>query len=64
MYKALGFSLSSGRGESTGRWLIQQRFEEVEMRWSEEGFNHLILGRVAFVEGAQKIHLRTLSMYD
>ena len=63
MYKALGFSLGSGRGESACRWLSQQRFEEVEMRWSEEGFNHLILSRVAFVKGEQKILLGMLSMY-
>jgi len=64
MYKTLGLPLGGGRGESACKWLIQQRFEGVGMRWSEEGFNHLILSRVVFAKGVQKILLRMLSMYS
>ncbi|PZU96879.1 MAG: ISKra4 family transposase, partial [Leptolyngbya sp.] len=30
------------------KWLIQQRFKGVGMRWSEDGFNHLLLLRLAW----------------
>ena len=39
-YKALGLPLGSGMVESACKWLIQQRFQGVGMRWSEDGFNH------------------------
>jgi hypothetical protein len=40
--------LGSGMVESACKWLIQQRFKGVGMRWSESGFNHLLLLRVAW----------------
>lgn len=33
--------------ESFCKWLIQQRFKGV--RWSEDGFNHLLILRVVWV---------------
>ena len=44
-----GHPLGSGMIESTCKWLIQQRFKGVGMRWSEEGFNHLLHLRVFWV---------------
>ena len=41
--------LGSGMVESACKWLIQQRFKGVGMRWSEQGFNHLLLLRLAWV---------------
>jgi hypothetical protein len=41
--------LGSGLVESACKWLIQQRFKGVGMRWSEAGFNHLLHLRVAWV---------------
>ena len=41
--------LGSGMIESACKWLIQQRFKGVGMRWSESGFNHLLILRVAWV---------------
>ncbi len=41
--------LGSGMVESACKWLIQQRFKGVGMRWSETGFNHLLILRVAWV---------------
>jgi hypothetical protein len=43
------FPLGSGMVESACKWLIQQRFKGVGMRWSEDGFNHLLLLRLAWV---------------
>lgn len=40
--------LGSGMVESACKWLIQQRFKGVGMRWSEEGLNHLLILRVAW----------------
>ena len=51
-YKALGLPLGSGMVESACKWLIQQRFKGVGMRWSETGFNHLLPLRLAWVNGA------------
>ncbi len=48
-YKALGLPLGSGMVESACKWLIQQRFKGVGMRWSEPGFNHLLHLRLAWV---------------
>jgi hypothetical protein len=50
-YKGLGLPLGSGMVESACKWLIQQRFKGVGMRWSEEGFNHLLHLRLAWVNG-------------
>jgi hypothetical protein len=50
-YKALGFPLGSGMVESACTWLIQQRFKGVGMRWREDGFNHLLPLRLAWVNG-------------
>ena len=41
--------LGSGMIESACKWLIQQRFKGVGMRWSEEGFENLLLLRIAWV---------------
>ena len=38
--------------ESACKWLIQQRFKGVGMRWSEAGFNHLLHLRLAWVNGS------------
>lgn len=50
-FKALGLPLGSGMVESACKWLIQQRFKGVGMRWGEEGFNHLLHLRLAWVNG-------------
>jgi hypothetical protein len=50
-YKAWGLPLGSGMVESACKWLIQQRFKGVGMRWSENGFNHLLHLRLAWVNG-------------
>jgi hypothetical protein len=41
-FKAVGLPIGSGLVESACKWLIQQRFKGVGMRWSEPGFNHLL----------------------
>jgi hypothetical protein len=51
-YKALGWPIGSGMVESACKWLIQQRFKGVGMRWSEAGFNHLLHLRLAWVNGS------------
>jgi hypothetical protein len=51
IYKELGLPLGSGMVESACKWLIQQRFKGVGMRWSEDGFNHLVHLRLAWVNG-------------
>jgi len=51
MYKDLGLPLGSGMVESACKWLVQQRFKGVGMRWSEDGFNHLLHLRLAWVNG-------------
>jgi hypothetical protein len=50
-FKQLGLPLGSGMVESACKWLIQQRFKGVGMRWSEAGFNHLLHLRLAWVNG-------------
>jgi hypothetical protein len=50
-YKELGLPLGSGMVESACKWLIQQRFKGVGMRWSEDGFTHLLHLRLAWVNG-------------
>jgi hypothetical protein len=41
-WKEAGIPIGSGMVESACKWLIQQRFKGVGMRWSEDGFNHLL----------------------
>jgi hypothetical protein len=41
-FRELGLPIGSGMVESACKWLIQQRFKGVGMRWSEDGFNHLL----------------------
>ena len=48
-FKAAGLPIGSGLVESACKWLIQQRFKGVGMRWSEAGFNHLLYLRLAWV---------------
>lgn len=50
-FKELGLPIGSGFVESACKWLIQQRFKGVGMRWSEDGFNHLLHLRLAWVNG-------------
>jgi hypothetical protein len=47
-FDRLGLPLGSGMVESACKWLIQQRFKGVGMRWSEDGFTHLLLIRLAW----------------
>jgi hypothetical protein len=51
-YQRLGLPIGSGFVESACKWLIQQRFKGVGMRWSEDGFNHLLHLRLAWVNGS------------
>jgi hypothetical protein len=51
LYEHVGIPRGSGMVESACKWLIQQRFKGVGMRWSEEGFNHLLHLRLAWVNG-------------
>lgn len=48
-FKAYGWPMGSGRVESACKWLIQQRFKGVGMRWSESGFDHLLHLRLAWI---------------
>jgi hypothetical protein len=48
-FKAQGWPIGSGLVESACKWLIQQRFKGVGMRWSEPGFDHLLHLRLAWV---------------
>lgn len=48
-FKELGLPIGSGLVESACKWLIQQRFKGVGMRWSEDGFNHLLHLRLSWV---------------
>ena len=50
-FKELGLPIGSGMVESACKWLIQQRFKGVGMRWSEDGFNHLLHLRLAWING-------------
>jgi hypothetical protein len=50
-FEKLGLPLGSGMVESACKWLIQQRFKGVGMRWSEDGFNHLLYLRLTWVNG-------------
>jgi hypothetical protein len=50
-YKELDLPIGSGMVESACKWLVQQRFKCVGMRWSDNGFDHLLLLRLAWVNG-------------
>lgn len=50
-FKRLGYPIGSGMVESACKWLITQRFKGTGMRWSENGFDHLLHLRVAWVNG-------------
>lgn len=50
-FEEQGIPRGSGMVESACKWLIQQRFKGVGMRWSSQGFNHLLLLRLAWVNG-------------
>ncbi|MDD4518205.1 MAG: ISKra4 family transposase, partial [Limnochordia bacterium] len=50
-FEKLGLPIGSGMVESACKWLIQQRFKGVGVRWSEEGFNHLLHLRLDWVNG-------------
>jgi hypothetical protein len=50
-FKEMGLPIGSGLVESACKWLIQQRFKGVGMRWSQNGFNHLLHLRLAWVNG-------------
>jgi hypothetical protein len=49
--KDLGLPIGSGLVESACKGLIQQRFKGVGMRWAEQSFTHLLLLRLAWVNG-------------
>lgn len=51
IYKELRLPLGSGMVENACKWLIQQRFKRVGMRWREDGFNHLVPLRLAWGNG-------------
>ena len=48
-FKDSNLPIGSGLVESACKWLIQQRFKGVGMRWSENGFNTLLYLRVSWV---------------
>jgi len=48
LFKTLGLPIGSGIIESAVKWLVQQRFKCVGMRWSESGFDNLLELRVAW----------------
>ena len=48
-FKDASLPIGSGLVESACKWLVQQRFKGVGMRWSEEGLNALLNLRVAWV---------------
>jgi len=50
-YKEFGLPTGSGMVEAMDRRLIQQRFKGVGMRWSEDGFTHLLHLRLCWVNG-------------
>ena len=50
-FAKMEFPLGSGMVEGACKCLIQQSFKGVGMRWSEEGFNHLLHLRLAWANG-------------
>lgn len=53
-FKDSGIPIGSGFVESACKWLIQQRFKCVGMRWSQPGFNHLLHLRLLWVNDRWK----------
>lgn len=51
IFKKLGIPIGSGFVESACKWMVQQRFKCVGMRWSEQGFDNLLYLRAAWVNG-------------
>ncbi len=51
-FEELGLLLGSGMVENACKWLTlrEQRFKGVGMRWSEDGFNHLLHGSAELAE--------------
>ena len=49
--RELGLPIVSGMVENACKWLIQQRFKGVWLRWTETGFNPLLHLRLAWVNG-------------
>ena len=47
-HRELGLPIGSGMVEGACKWLIQQRFKCVGMRWGEDGFNNLLHLRLAW----------------
>jgi len=47
--KNMGLPIGSGLVKSAYKWLTQQRFNGVGMRWGEESSTHLLLIRLAWV---------------
>jgi hypothetical protein len=47
-FKQMGLPIGSGMVESACKWMIQQRFKGTGMRWSENGFNHLLHLRLSW----------------
>jgi hypothetical protein len=62
LYEHLGIPRGSGMVESACKWLLQQRFKGVGMRWSENGFNHLLHLRLAWVNGEFDQLFQTINM--
>lgn len=50
-FKALNLPIGSGLIESACKGLIAQRFKGTGMRWSEDGFNHLLRLRLDWMNG-------------
>lgn len=48
-YEQLGYPLGSGFVESSCKWVVQQRFKCVGMRWSDSGFDNLLHLRIAWI---------------
>jgi hypothetical protein len=48
-FQSLGLPLGSGAVESACKYVVQQRFKGVGMRWSYQGFDYLIALRVAWI---------------
>jgi hypothetical protein len=59
-YRQEALPIGSGCVESACKWLIQQRFKGVGMRWSESGLNHLLHLRLAWAnERFESLFVRT-----
>ncbi len=49
-FKADGYPRGGGFVESAVKWIIQQRFKGVGMRWREDGFNNLLMLRIGWAK--------------